>query len=312
VAGNSRVLTPPVGASDYKGRGRLRMRAMETLIKVDELGRKLEKLYPMPQTLMKINEALNNPNVNMARLEDILKSDPDFSFKLLSLANSAFYGSPNKVTNMHLAITLLGFNAIKNLALHTSVQQTFGEVRGETCVPPPALWQHSQGVAVCAKMIARRLRLGNAEDFFTLGILHDLGFLIEAEFYSRPLSGILEKVRREKTPLTSLEQEVLGLNHAQVTQMVSRQWSLPEVMTSALSHHHDPLLAPVENRTGAAVLYLADKIVMQAEYGFHYARGREADEAVLGLLRLEDVDLEVMLEDFQEEALKFTALLEHG
>ncbi|NTV53085.1 MAG: HDOD domain-containing protein [Candidatus Firestonebacteria bacterium] len=285
---------------------------METLIQVEELSRKIEKIFPMPQTLMKINEALNNPNVNMARLEDILKSDPDFSFKLLSLANSAFYGSPNKVTNMHMAITLLGFNAIKNLAIQTSVQQTFGGDKPESCVPTQMIWKHSVGVAVCVKMLSRRLKLGNAEDFFTMGILHDLGFLIEAQFYSLPLSQMLERVNREKYSLTDLESEVLGMDHAQITHLLAEKWSLPKTLTTTLKHHHEPLDAPEENRRSASALYLADKIVMQAKYGFTYARAGETDEAVLALLQLEPVDMEVMLEDFQVEADQFAALLKQG
>jgi HD-like signal output (HDOD) protein len=284
----------------------------ETLIKLDELNRKIEKLYPMPQTLMKITEALNNPNINMVRVEDILKSDPDFSFKLLSLANSAFYGSPNKVTNMHMAITLLGFNTIKNLVVQTSVQQTFGAERPESCVPTQMLWKHSVGVAVCAKMLSRRLRLGNAEDFFTMGILHDLGFLIESQFYALPLSQMLDKVNREKQSLTKLERQVLGLDHAQITRLLSEKWQLPAALTMPLSHHHEPLASPEENRRSVGALYLADKIVMQANYGFVYARDREDDDAVLALLNLEPVDFEVMLEDFQEEANQFAALLRQG
>jgi HD-like signal output (HDOD) protein len=266
----------------------------------------------MPQTLLKVNEALGNPNVNMARLEDILKSDPDFSFKLLSLANSAYYGAPKKVTNMHMAITLLGFNTIKNLAIQATVQQTFGGEKSEACMPAQALWKHSVGVAVCAKMFSRRLKLGNAEDYFTLGLLHDLGLLIEAKFYFQPLKGMLEKVKQEKVSLISLEQEALGINHAQITRLLSEKWSLPEILSSTLSHHHTPLASGEENRRQASVLYLADKIAMQAGYGFNYARGREDDEAVLAFLNLEPVDLEVMLEDFQTEAEQFAVLLNLG
>jgi HD-like signal output (HDOD) protein len=281
----------------------------ECRINIETLNQKIETDFPLPQTLVKMMDALNNPDANIARLENILKSDPGFSLKLLSMANSAFYGSMSRIGNIHSAITLLGFNTIKNLAVQMSVSQCLAGVKPNPYFSFETLWKHSIGVAVCSKMLARRLKLGNAEDFFTMGILHDIGLLIESQFCPEQLIEVFEHLAKGEKTLTEIEEEILGVSHAQVTTLLCKKWSLPADLAAALQFHHTPMEAPEEHKRSACAVYLADKIVMRAEFGFLYARGEEWEPAVLALFELEPVDAEVVLEDFQEQANEFLPLL---
>jgi HD-like signal output (HDOD) protein len=280
-----------------------------TAIDFQELDKKLEKVFPMPQTLTKILATIDDPNSNLAKLEEIVKMDTNFSFKILSLANSAFYGLSQKIANMHTALSILGINVVKSLAFQASANELFSKKMETANMSPQSLWQHSVGVGVCARMTARRLKIGEAEDFFTMGILHDLGLLVEAQFYPDVLNGILEKMKTSDAGILDLEKKAFQTDHAAITHRMCEKWSLPETMAVTLKHHHSPLKAPKDHRNSAAIIYLADKLVMQAKYGFHYGRQLTIEKSILDHLGWEDVDAEILLEDFQEQEENLSSML---
>jgi len=273
-------------------------------IKVDkeDLSRKMERMFPMPQIMAKILQEVSDPNASAASLEKILKNDPSFTLKILALANSSYYGATAKVANIRAAITLLGLNMIKSIALHASVSDLFRvEVNGSG-FSGNELWAHSVGVGVCAKMISRRLRLGNAEDFFTLGLLHDVGLLIEHQFFSEAAGRVLKRLRPGPANLTAIEREVLGIDHEALSAMLCHKWLLPENVCTVVKFHHRPQEAPEAVRRTTAAVYVANVIVKKARFGFYYESGEVPSEEVLSSLGIESVDLDVIQEDFLQEA----------
>jgi HD-like signal output (HDOD) protein len=278
-------------------------------IDIQNLNQKLDALFPMPQTLTRILAAIENPNMNISELEKLVKLDTTFSFKILSLANSAFYGANQKITNMQMALSLLGFNLIKSLAFQASTNQYFTNSITNQYFSAQSLWKHSVGVAVCSRMLSRRTRIGNAEDFFTMGILHDMGLLIEAQFYPEQLLDVLTRAQNQSPALFELEKEVFGLDHASVTNLLCEKWSLPNNIGMILNFHHMPLQAPEEFRPSANIIYLADKITMKSQFGFVYPRGEEYDAEVVASMNMDPGDLEILLEDFQAESDKVSSLI---
>jgi len=278
-------------------------------ISIEELSAKLQNVFPMPQILAKILQAINDPQATAATVEQVFKYEPSFSLKILTLANSSYYGSPGKITNIRAAITLLGFNLIKSIAIHASVNEFFNFGTSTSIFSGYDLWKHSVGVGVCTKMISRRLRLGNAEDFFTLGILHDVGLIIEYQFYRDQFLSVLSRLQEKKGNITEIEQEVMGINHAELTKIICEKWNLPEKLSQILSYHHTPLAAPDKIRSSVCALYVANVIVKQSRYGFHYSSNEEVSDNILEILGIEAVDLEVLAEDFEQEVLELAMLL---
>jgi HD-like signal output (HDOD) protein len=283
--------------------------ADESKIEWEDLNRKMERMFPMPQIMAKILQEVNDPNASAASLEKILKNDPSFTLKILALANSSYYGAAAKVANIRAAITLLGLNMIKSIALHASVSDLF-RVEVNACgFSGNELWAHSVGVGVCAKMISRRMRLGNAEDFFTLGLLHDVGLLIEHQFFPEQAGEVLRRLQPGPADLPAIEREVLGTDHEVLSSLLCRKWSLPESMCTVVRFHHHPQEAPEAIRGVTAAVYLANLIVQRAHFGFNYNSGEGATDEVLLALGIEGVDVDVIQEDFVQEAAEISLQL---
>lgn len=273
-------------------------------INLQELSGKVSSIFTMPQILAKILQAVNDPQVSAALLEKIFKHDPGFTLKTLTLANSAYYGAPGKVTNMRSAITLLGLNLLKNLAIHASVSSLFHFEPVSPLFSGYELWKHSVGVGTCARMISRRFKLGNTEDYFTLGILHDVGLILECQFYRDRFLSLLLHLQETPGKLIELEKQTFGMIHAELTAMLCQKWSLPASLSLPVEHHHEPLSAPDSARIPACVLYLADLLTAQKHFGFSYSGAGELHPEILQVLGVDPVDVEVLQEDLGEELLE--------
>ncbi len=81
----------------------------------------INDLPTLPRTILRISELVNNPKTSAKDLAKVITDDQVLTARLLKLVNSSFYGFPQKISTVTGAIVLLGFDAIRNLLLTTSV-----------------------------------------------------------------------------------------------------------------------------------------------------------------------------------------------
>ena len=60
----------------------------------------IERLAAMPQVVWRLMDALGDERADALRLERIIENDPALASKILSLANSAYYGLPHEITTI--------------------------------------------------------------------------------------------------------------------------------------------------------------------------------------------------------------------
>ena len=81
----------------------------------DEICERVAGLAPSP-VAVRILEILRSERAPVQRLADVIATDPLLAVRLLKLANLAA-GRPQRLITMSLAITVMGVDAIKSLAL---------------------------------------------------------------------------------------------------------------------------------------------------------------------------------------------------
>ncbi|MFN3535687.1 MAG: HDOD domain-containing protein, partial [Desulfatiglandales bacterium] len=79
--------------------------------------KRIKDLPTLPQYVLKISKAVNNPKTSAKELASLISEDQILTARLLRLVNSSFYGFPQRITTVTGAIVLLGFEAIRNLLL---------------------------------------------------------------------------------------------------------------------------------------------------------------------------------------------------
>ena len=188
---------------------------------------KVEDLPTLPRTVLRITELVNDPRASAKDLSIIITDDQVLTARLLKLVNSSFYGFPQPVTTVTGAIVLLGFDAIRNLLLTTSVLDLFPARIAKVRRDQEQLWDHSLACAIGAKSIGNFLRYDKLEELFVAGLLHDIGKIVEMMFLQDDFARITERVRDQGVLISTAEQDLLGCTHADIGRLLAERWNLP-------------------------------------------------------------------------------------
>lgn len=212
----------------------------------------------LPTSAMKLLELSQDPNKGPADFAQPIEADVGLMGQVLRFVNSAYFGFSREISSVQQALTLVGIRTIKNFALWSAV---FSIVPNPKMGPFDlrALWQDSFRRALFARTIGRELRLSNAEELFAAALLQDMAipFLLKAlpEDYER----MLERRKKEKIRLSSLERETFGWDHAQAAAHLCRQWNLPDEFALLIERHPslNELMAGSKPQISAACVALA-------------------------------------------------------
>jgi len=254
---------------------------------------KVESFPGMPQAAGKLLSLLNNPKVSVNEIEELLRYDPGLTANVLKLANSAYFGLSSKIGSVKQAVILLGSRKLIQLVLASCVHGVMEKPVPGYDLPPGELWRHSVAVAVTAEALVRELKISGVDIIFTAALLHDVGKLALGEFIKDEMEKIQEAVA-DGLSFEMAEQNVLGTHHAEVGELILKNWFLPSEILNAVKSHHTPdaVEAP-HNLTDivhvADVLSLMIGIGMGSE-GLQY----QLSDAAIDRLGLESFQLEMI------------------
>lgn len=223
----------------------------------------IDRMPSMSTTLGKVLEVCSKTDASPNELYKVVSLDPVLTGQVLRLINSAYYSLVNQVTSLPRAITMLGINTVKNMALSTAVIATMELARKKSALPMGPFWAHSLGVAVAAKMFGglQDFDLMQREELFFAGLLHDLGKIPFGEDYS----AVLQAMQEQQGALLEIETKVLGVNHQDIGGMIAQKWKFNSFLADCISHHHDSDQSGCDDRI--ALVSLADLYINCMEYG---------------------------------------------
>ena len=228
---------------------------------------RIDDLPTLPRTVLKITELVNDPKSSAKDLAGVITDDQILTARLLKLVNSSFYGLPQRISTVTGAIVLIGFDAIRNLLLTTSVFDLFADRNRKRQQKQEKFWDHSLGCAVGAKVIGNYLRYDNIEELFVAGLLHDIGKIVEMMFQPDEFSKVVAAISRENILMITAENKILGYSHAEIGKLLAEKWNLPVKLIQIIAHHHQPDVAG-SFAMEAAIVHLADIFCRALNMGF--------------------------------------------
>lgn len=226
----------------------------------------IRKMPSLSTTVGKVLEICSRTDASPNELNRVISLDPVLTGQVLKLINSAYYSLVTKVTSLTRAITMLGMNTVKNMALSTAVIKTASSVKKSKVLPTSKFWAHSIGVGACAKLlaIAGDVPVMEREEFFVAGLLHDLGKVPFGDEYSE----VLTVARKEQAPLVEVERELMGIDHQQVGLMIAEKWKLNPSIKECIGGHHDITTVDSEFQRQMAIVALANIYINIFDIGY--------------------------------------------
>ncbi len=212
---------------------------------------------PSPPTIAaQILKTIQNKESSLNDLERIISADPALTGKLLRIANSAFYSLPYEIGNVNRALSILGTNVIKNIALSFVIA---GNLRGEkeSSFDFDYFWRRSVTAAVAAELVMGLLHEKD-EDIFVTALLKDIGILIMYLSKGQEYVVELEKCTQDRgINLINIEREMYHFDHQQLGGTLLESWGIPQSIVKPVRYHHEPALAPEGYGQTCSVLYVA-------------------------------------------------------
>ncbi|WP_243311157.1 HDOD domain-containing protein [Fundidesulfovibrio agrisoli] len=196
-------------------------------------------------------------------IAETLGRDQGLTAKVLTVANSAFYGLQQEVNTVARAIAVLGLAEVRTLVLAVGVKALTDSKDFPRDFPVGPYWEHQLSVAIVARMLAPLMGGGDPDNLFTAGVLHDLGKLLTALHRPEDWRAISALAEGGSISYSEAEDEYWGIEHGVVGSMVMGAWNLPADLTEPVNWHHAPMHSPLHRRD-ALVLCVADAMAHAA------------------------------------------------
>lgn len=197
----------------------------------------IASLPQIPTTSAKLLSLLRNPESNLNKIASLVSTNPLFSGKILQTVNSSFFKLPEKITSVGRAITLLGYNNVRAITFHETINGTLPKRTDMETDLYMKIWVHSAVVSACSGYIGKTYFKLSEYDLATIGLLHDIG-----SYFLTSLKNSIEIV--SDIPFLIKEEHQYGINHAVAGCLVAAKWKLPDEIKHTIEYHHYPSFFP--------------------------------------------------------------------
>jgi HD-like signal output (HDOD) protein len=273
-----RFLTKPCDASELHSVIE-RVCTLQDLLSAPEIRQIIGSVTELPSlsaTYTSLMKALGDPNTGIVEVANILGGDMAMSAKILHMVNSAFFGLAQKVSNLRSAVSYLGMETIKNLAL---VSETFRAFAPDARIPQSvcqSIQLHAQRTAAIVSVLPGDSKTRDIR--IVAALLHDIGRLVLASKMPDKFCLLLASTGDHSREHFELEESLLGTSHAEIGAYLLGLWGIPDLAIEAIAHHHRPTRVPHSGFDSSAALYVADLLDYELEAHPQDKTGAELSE----------------------------------
>lgn len=225
---------------------------------IRQLIRRIDTLPATPHTYQQLSAAIARPTSHTDDISEIVSNDRALCVKTLQIVNSALFRRSVPITSIPAAITYVGLERLKSLALSACV---FTAIEGAPHIH--RLLSDLQDRSLRKARFAHSLLDGEhgADEAFTAALLLDVGQAVLALGSPERFEAMITEARDRNLPWQEVEAKYFGASHPEVGACLLGLWGLPLELIEAVAHHHRPsVIARPQTRVLAAI-HVADAAV---------------------------------------------------
>ncbi len=232
--------------------------AIRYMKSIEELLNDEVKLPSLPAIALRIIEAVKTDDASLVELAKIVSSDPALAARILKISNSSFYAIPQKVDSIQKALTILGTEALKNVALSFVIVKQMQSDQKEG-FDFEIFWKRAVTSAAAANIISSVIKQ-KSDDIFITGLLQDIGIVVLYLCMSDDYLKVFDEKRVSTMSVVEAEHKIFGYDHQEVGSKILEKWGLPENIYMPIRYHHNSKQIPENYQIKARILWLADRM----------------------------------------------------
>lgn len=176
------------------------------------------ELPMLPAVAAKVLSSSVDERADALSLADLIRQDQTLATHVLRVVNSPGFRGTIEIVSLQQAITRLGMERIREIALSASVKKTLFK-KGAYQHVAQAAWKTALAASLWSKEVARACRK-NVEIGYLCGLLHNIGVPV--------VLNHLDRI----APLLSTEElmQLIGDESSRTGEMLARRWKLPEAV----------------------------------------------------------------------------------
>jgi putative nucleotidyltransferase with HDIG domain len=268
-----------------------RVCSLQDVLSTPEIRKVVGRIGELPSlstTYMRLTQAVNDPDSSINTIAEIIEDDIAMSAKVLQLTNSAFFGLGQTVTTLSNAVSYLGMQTIRSLAL---TSEAFRVLQPHSCIPYSiceSMEKHAHRVASIASALP--VNQANRDVTIIAALLHDIGKLLLASSMPDQFRAVLARSSERECRLFEAEEELLGTSHAEIGAYLLGLWGISNLTVEAIAHHHHPTRIQDSGFDYTKAVYVADLLDHELEAhpldatGAELAESDRSDLEALGIM----------------------------
>jgi putative nucleotidyltransferase with HDIG domain len=231
---------------------------------MDDIRKRIEEIEFLPTLPHIVGELMMVIEDPMSSASDLARHmDPSIMSEVLKVANSAYFGrnSFRRIGTIEQAVATIGYSGLSYIVL----QMPFASATNgpETLFDRKAYVRHSLTSGILAKTVSTVFSLGDENQAYISGMLHDVGVIIMYQYFKEEWQRMNTLMEQEHLTRLAAEKEVFSLDHAHVGAILLHKWDIPETISEAVRLHHSP--TEIGDNENAYVTYLANVLAKNVD-----------------------------------------------
>jgi HD-GYP domain-containing protein (c-di-GMP phosphodiesterase class II) len=185
----------------------------------------------MPQVAREMQRVMKQPKSGSDELAKVIEVDPVISLRLISVANSPVYRGVTQIRNVKNAIPRLGLKETLNVVIAIANKSLYETDKVLYKILMDKMWGHSLAAAYGSKLIAQNLRLEDPENFFLMGLTHDIGKVLLLKAFT----GISKQKMLNMNAIQANIQEA----HISLGSLLVKRWGFDDKFMDVITRHED-------------------------------------------------------------------------
>jgi HD-like signal output (HDOD) protein len=198
---------------------------------------RIRQLPSLPSIYVALQDMVRDERVTLSDVARLIAADSALAARVLQIVNSAFFRLARRISNIEQAVSYLGFNAIRNLAMSVEIFSRWPGGAGAG-LDLDKLQLHVHSVAAAANALTAKTPI--ADDAMLAGLLHDIGYWILAQECPDELDEAVKLAVSSGIALHAAETQIMGASHDELGAYLLGIWGLPYPVVEAVAHHHQP------------------------------------------------------------------------